>query len=232
MAVTDKQVALVTGAAGALGGALVARLIQRGWDCVALDRNRRGLEKLHDRLAAEGRPPLVVPVDLAGAAPQHYAELADNLAAEFGRLDAVIHAADEFKALTPLEHHDAEGWMQVLQAGLTGPFLLVQALLPLMRRTDGSRMVFVTDDPEARSRAYWGAYGVVQGGRGALAAILAAECRRDGPVVVSVDPGPFYSPLRSKAWPAENPADLPTPEQAADAVLDALEEAGDPEAGN
>ncbi|MEX2500609.1 MAG: SDR family NAD(P)-dependent oxidoreductase [Wenzhouxiangellaceae bacterium] len=219
---TGKKTALVTGAAGALGAVLVERLMQSGWDCIALDRNRRGLEQLHDRLAREGDAPLVVPLDLAGAGPQHFDELAASVEAQFGRLDALIHAAAEFKALTPLEHHPAEDWMKTLQAGLTGPFLLSQALLALMRGTPGSRMVWISDDPEGRREAYWGAYGVSQSGRVALARILAAECRKDGPEVVEVDPGPFYSPLRSKAWPAENPASLASAAEAAARVLAAV----------
>lgn len=218
----ERKVALVTGAAGALGVALVEQLMHEGWDCIAVDRNRRSLEQLHDRLAADGNAPLVVPLDMAGAGPQHYDELAATLEDQFGRLDALIHAAADFKALTPLEHHPADDWMKTLQAGLTGPFLLSQALLPLMRATEASRMVWVADDPEARSRAYWGAYGVAQSGRSALARILAAECRRDGPEIVEIDPGPFYSPLRSKAWPAENPDALPTAQDAAGKVMAAL----------
>lgn len=216
---TGGKTALVTGAAGALGGALVEQLMQGGWDCIALDRNRRGLEQLHDRLAAGGTAPLAVPLDLAGAGPQHFDELAASLEDQFGRLDALVHAAAEFKALTPLEHHQPDDWMKTLQAGLTGPFLLSQALLPLMRATGCSRMVWVADDPEGRSKAYWGAYGVAQSGRSALARIMAAECRSDGPEVIQIDPGPFYSPLRSKAWPAENPDDLPTAAQAAEKVM-------------
>lgn len=219
---TGKKTALVTGAAGALGGALVEQLMQAGWDCIALDRNRRGLEQLHDRLASNGEAPLVVPLDLAGAGPQHFGELAASLEDRFGRLDALVHAAAEFKSLTPLEHHPADDWMKTLQAGLTGPFLLSQALLPLMRATAGSRMVWVSDDPEGRRKSYWGAYGVAQSGRTALAQIMAAECRKDGPEIVEIDPGPFYSPLRSKAWPAESPADLPTAADAAGRVMDSV----------
>lgn len=219
---TGKKTALVTGAAGALGAALIEQLMQADWDCIAVDRNRRGLEQLHDRLASSGQAPLVVPLDLAGAGPQQFGELAGSLADQFGRLDALVHAAAEFKALTPLEHHPADDWMKTLQAGLTGPFLLSQSLLPLMRQTAGSRMVWVADDPDARSKAYWGAYGVAQSGRVALARIMAAECRRDGPEILEIDPGPFYSPLRSKAWPVENPEDLPTPEEAAGKVMAAL----------
>jgi|SRR6056297_313540 len=217
-----RKVALVTGAAGALGAALVEQLMHDGWDCIALDRNRRGLEQLHDRLAAAGNAPLVVPLDMTGAGPQHYDELAASLEEQFGGLDAVVHAAAEFKSLTPLEHHPADDWMKTLQAGLTGPFLLSQALLPLMRRTEGSRMVWVADDPEGRSKAYWGAYGVAQSGRAALARIMTAECRHDGPEVIEIDPGPFYSPLRSKAWPVENPDALPTADEAAGKVMAAV----------
>jgi len=219
---TGRKTALVTGAAGALGSALVGQLMQAGWDCIGVDRNRRGLEQLHDRLASQGTAPLVVPLDLAGAGPQHFDQLAASLQDQFGRLDALVHAAADFKALTPLEHHPADDWMKTLQAGLTGPFLLSQALLPLMRATEGSRMVWVADDPEARSKAYWGAYGVTQSGRAALARIMAAECRRDGPEVIEIDPGPFYSPLRSKAWPAENPHELPAAAEAAEKVMGAL----------
>jgi len=213
---------LVTGAAGALGTALVRRLIAAGTDCIALDKNRRKLEKLHDELAADGRAPLCVPLDLAGAGPDHYAELADSLTGEFGRLDGMIHAAAEFKGLRPVEHLPPDEWMQELQAGLTGPMLLTRALLPLLRGTEDSRVLFVVDDPDARACAYWAGYGVVQSGVRALASTLAAECRKTGPAVDIFDPGAFYSPLRSRVWPAEDPSSLPTADAAAEAVLEAF----------
>lgn len=222
------KLALVTGAAGALGQELVAQLMAIGFDCVALDRNRRALERMHDRMhdsMADGaQPPLVVPFDLAGAGPQHYAELAQALQTRFGRIDLLIHAAAEFKSLTPLEHLDPEDWIEVLQTGLTGPFLLTQALLPMLRATVGSRVVWIADDPPGKKRAYWGAYGVAQAGREALAAILAAECAGSAaPRVCTIDPGAFHSELRSRAWPVENPLDLPTPAGAAREVLRQLE---------
>ncbi|MCA1779658.1 MAG: SDR family NAD(P)-dependent oxidoreductase [Xanthomonadaceae bacterium] len=220
MTESNNKLALVTGAAGALGSALVGQCMGRGWDCVAIDRNRPALERLHDRLAADGPAPLIVPLDLAGAGPESFAELAESLEREFGRLDVLVHAAADFHALRPLEHHPADEWMQILQAGLTGPFLLTQSLLALMRATPGSRIVWISDDPQARQKAYWGAYGVAQAGRTALAAILAAECAGDHPGVDVIDPGAFYSPLRSRAWPAEPPDQLPTAQEAARKVLD------------
>lgn len=222
MSNAERQLALVTGAAGALGSELISALMSRGLDCVALDRNRRGLEKLHDRCAESGSAPLVVPLDLAGAAPEHYAELAESLREQFGRLDVLIHAAADFRSLTPIEHLDPEDWMRTLQSGLTGPFLLSQALLPLMRATPNSRMIWVSEDPKVSESAYWGAFGVARAARTALAAILKAECEHDAPAIEIIDPGPFYSPLRSQAWPAEHPESLPKPSEAARNVLAVL----------
>jgi len=215
----DKKLALVTGAAGALGRELVGQLIERGFDCVALDRNRRGLESMHDALAQSGPAPLIVPLDLAGAGPDNFEELAESLQRQFGRLDLMIHAAAHFKGLTPIEHCEPEEWMKTLQAGLTGPMLMSKTLLALMRGTPGSKMLWVLDHPDQRRTAYWGGYGVSQLGRVALADILAAECRRDGPEVCCVDPGRFHSPLRSRVWPAEDPAGLPTAANAAAHVI-------------
>ncbi|MEM7054323.1 MAG: SDR family NAD(P)-dependent oxidoreductase [Pseudomonadota bacterium] len=210
---------MITGAAGALGRALVHGLTEAGCDCIALDRDLPGLNQLHDELAAIGRPPLLVPLDLAGAGPEDYAELAEQIEQTVGRLDGLIHAAADFASLSPFEHVPPDEWIKTLQAGLSGPFLLSQALLALLAETSGSQIVWVNDDLNQVRNAYWGAYGVTQAGREALADILRAECRAKNIAVHAVNPGPFYSPLRSRIWPAEHPQGLATPEQAAARVL-------------
>ena len=216
---SSNKTVLITGAAGALGQALVHGLTARDFDCIVLDRDLRGLNRLHDELAAQGRPPLIVPLDLAGAGPDDYVNLAEQLEQTLGRLDGLIHAAADFASLRPFDHVPPDEWIKTLQAGLTGPFLLSQCLFPLMAATPDSRMVWVNDDSAQVRNAYWGAYGVTQAGREALVDILSAECKKRDIAVHGIHPGPFYSPLRSRIWPAEHPEDLPTPEQAAENIL-------------
>ena len=210
---------LITGAAGALGGALVRGFTEQGCDCIAIDRDVRGLNQLHDDLTAMGRPPLLVPLDLAGAGPDDYAELAAQLEETLGRLDGLIHAAADFNALSPFEHLPPDEWIKTLQAGLTGPFLLSQCLLSLMAKTPDSQMIWVNDDLDQVRQAYWGAYGVAQSGRDTLADILKAECASRDIAVHAIHPGPFYSPLRSRIWPAEHPESLPSAVQAAETIF-------------
>mgnify|MGYP006304920999 CR=1 FL=1 len=188
----NDSVWLVTGAAGSLGRALVSEVLAVGADCIALDRNERGLNRLHDDLAAVGQPPALYPLDMAGAGPADYAALAEVMAEQFGRLDGLIHAAAHFVALRPLEHQAAEEWFTTLQAGLTGPQLLNAALMPLIRSVECGSVVFINNTECLKHPARWGAYGVCQAGRRQMVETLSAELGPRGPKVLEIDPGAFF----------------------------------------
>lgn len=217
----DRPVWLITGAAGALGSELVRQLLGAGKDCIALDRNARGLNQLHDRLVAEGlSPPALMPMDLAGAGPDEYAKLAETIESEFGRLDVLLHGAAEFVALRPLLHQPAEEWFKIIQTGVTGPYLLTVALMPLLSEAAEGRVVFVNDGYCLDNPGNWAAYGVAQAGRRQMVRSLEQESGRHGPRFVEVDPGPFFSPMRTAAWPSESPDDLPSPGRAAKKIIE------------
>jgi NAD(P)-dependent dehydrogenase (short-subunit alcohol dehydrogenase family) len=221
---SSQPVWLITGAAGALGQAMVEHLMAGANECIALDRDQRALNALHDRLLDEtGRAPVLLPLDLVGAGPDDYDELAASIESDFGRLDRLVHNAAMFTALRPIEHQLPEEWMKVMQTGLTGPWLLTRAMLPLMRKSNGAKVVFVSDRHCLEKPANWGAYGLSQAGREWLARALAAELGPRGPQVVDVDPGPFYSRLRAAAWPVATPDELPSPQTAARKLLEQID---------
>ncbi|AKS42068.1 SDR family NAD(P)-dependent oxidoreductase [Wenzhouxiangella marina] len=223
MTQSEKPLWLVTGAAGTLGAELVRQLLAAGNDCIALDKNEAALNQLHDQLAEQGRPvPVLLPLDLAGAGPADYEQVASTVEAQFGRLDGLIHNAAAFVALRPLAHQPAEEWMRILQTGLTGPQLLSNALLGLMQATEGARLVFISDRHCLERPGHWAAYGVAQAGRAWMARTLARELGAAGPRVMEIDPGPFFSALRSAAWPAARPEEFDAIEQVATRVLEQI----------
>ncbi len=222
---SKQPVWLITGAAGTLGRELVRQVLNDGADCVALDRNERGLNQLHDGLRDEGLPaPALYPLDLIGASPDDYASLAATLDQHFSRLDVLVHAAASFSALRPLEHQAADEWFGILQCGLTGPFLLTNALMPLLRASERGCIALINNTACLAQPARWGAYGVAQAGRRQMAHTLAAELGPRGPRAMEIDPGPFFSPLRSAAWPAETQAELPRAAEAAGRVRQAIQQ--------
>lgn len=222
----QRPVWLITGAAGALGRELTRQAMDSGADCIALDRNQPGLNALHDEREKAGRPaPALMPMDLAGATPADFQKLAETVEATFGRLDVLIHNAMSFKALRPLLHQSPEEWIDIVQTGLTGPFLLSAALMPLIGSAGNGTIVFINDGLPIDKPANWAAYGVAEAGRRQMVETLRAESGNRGPRILAFDPGAFYSPLRTAAWPSDSPEKLPAAGDAAKRVIEQIVEA-------
>lgn len=193
------RVVLVVGAHGGLGEATSMACAQAGASVVLLGRRVPRLNRLHDRLQALGAAPALYPMDLEGASPDDYADLAARIEAGFGRLDGIVHLAAAFDGLTPLEWTDPAAFARALHVNLTARWWLTQACLPLLRRSGDGAVVFAIDDPARTGGAYWGGYGLAQAGLAALVGMLQAELG-DAPVRVSgLLPPPMRTPLRARA---------------------------------
>lgn len=220
------RVVLITGAGDGLGRELARACARFGATVVLLGRTVGKLERVYDDIVAAGSAqPAIYPMNLEGASPHDYGELADTLEREFGRLDGLVHCAAAFFSLTPLEHHDPEQWLRVIHTNITAPFLMTQACLPVLRAPGKASVVFTIDDLERVSRAFWGAYGVSKHGVQGLMRIAAAELDSAGIRVNAVDPGPMRTHLRERAYAAEEADAMPTPDVAVPAYLYLLSDA-------
>ena len=222
----DQRVILVSGAHGGLGSAAAAACARAGATVVLLGRKLPKLNRVYDAVAQAGAEPLLYPLDLEGATPDDYAELADRLHAELGHLDGVLHCAVEFKGLTPLEHTDPAAFARVMHVNLTAPWWLSQACLPLLRQAQDAALVFALDDLQRVGQPYWGAYGIAQHGLAAMVGMLHAELASSSVRVSALQPGPMRTGLRSRAYADDN--DLQAREAAdyADACVTLLSSAG------
>lgn len=204
------RVILVAGANGALGEAVARGCAGAGATVVLLGRRVPKLTKLYDALEAGGAAqPAIYPLDLAGATPDDYADLAATIEREFGRLDGIAHCAAEFKGLVSLENTPAEDWARALHVNLTAPLQLTRACLPLLRQRDDAAVVFVLDDPARIGRALWGGYAVSKAGLAGLVDVLRDELEASPVRVHGVTPGPMRTALRGKAYFAEDPGSVP-----------------------
>lgn len=209
------RIILVTGAGGGIGKAAARSFAAHGASVILLDKAVPALEAVYDEIVQAGHPqPAIYPMNLEGAAPQDYEELAAALEREFGRLDGLLHNAAFLGTLTPLAQYNVETWFKVMQVNLNAPFLLTRACLPLLERSQDASIVFTSDSVGRKGKAYWGAYGVSKFGLEGMMQILADELEGMPAIRVnSIDPGPVRTLMRNRAYPAENPAGLATPEQ-------------------
>ena len=220
------RVVLISGAQGGLGSAAAQACAAAGATVVLLGRKPPKLNRVYDACAKLGAEPLLYPLDLEGAAPDDYAELADRLHRELGRLDGVLHCAAEFRGLTPLEHTDPANFARAVHVNLTAPWWLSQACLPLLKQAPDAALVFALNDMEQVGKAYWGGYGLAQSALGAMVGMLHAELATSSVRVSALQPGPMRTSLRAKAYADDEDLQARDPADYADACVTLLAPAG------
>ncbi len=200
----EGRVVLVAGAHGALGQASALACADAGATVVLLGRKVPKLNRVYDAILRAGGEALLYPLDLEGATPDDYAEMAERIGSGLGRLDGVLHCAAEFRGLTPLDNTDPAAFARALHVNVTARWWLTQACLPLLRRAEDSAVVFAIDEDAGRGLPYWGGYGIAQSALNTLMQTLHAELANSSVRVCGIAPGPMRTPLRAKVFVEED----------------------------
>lgn len=206
----DGQVALVTGASGAIGMAVSQALHAQGAavvmaDCVA-------------PAALPGPRCRSVSLDVRDRSQVH-AVVAEVLARE-GRLDVLVNVAGVV-SFGSAEHLAEAEWDRVIDINLKGCFLCCQAVMPLMRAQRRGRIVNIGSlvgknagnarpwiSPAEQDRSSNVAYGVSKAGVHMLTGFLAKELAAHGIMVNAVAPGPVATAMTT-AFPESLKALIP-----------------------
>ena len=168
-------VALVTGGAGGIGGAVVARLAADGWTVTSFDR------------AAGASHTVDVTSDAAVGAG------VAAVLATHGRIDLLVTAAGVTTG-RPLHETDPAGWHAVLDANLTSVYLCARHVLPAMVAA-GSGVIVTIGSVLARTTAPGlPAYAAAKGAVVALTRQLAVDYGRHGIRCVTISPGWIRTP--------------------------------------
>jgi NAD(P)-dependent dehydrogenase (short-subunit alcohol dehydrogenase family) len=208
------RIVMVTGASDGIGKALAVHIAGLGAQVVLHGRNTKKLESVYDqitKLQDSARPSIAV-LDLATADSDAYSSLVNSIEQEFGRLDGLVHNAGILGQRLSIEQYDVAEWQRVMHVNLTVPFVLTQALLPLLRQSSDPSIIFTSSGVGRVGKAFWGAYSVSKFGTEALSQILADENRHTSLRANCINPGPIRTKMRLAAYPAEDRDALKRPE--------------------
>lgn len=137
----ENKVAVVTGAAGGLGGAMLSRLADEGARVVAMDIDGGRLDRVCADLAATGRVihPAILDVGNAGAFEDAIARLVE----QFGRIDLAVNNAGIGGDMVPLADYSLDSWERLMRINVASVFYGMRAQIPHMLRQGGGAIVNV-----------------------------------------------------------------------------------------
>ncbi len=209
--ILDGRQIVVTGGTGALGGAVIARLLDEGAICHVPSRGAAD----GFRFAGNDRVRLAAGVDIADAAS------VDAFYADIPGLFASIHLAGGF-GMAAIGEAKSTALSEMFEANATSAWLCCRAAIRAMLAagTPG-RIVNVTARPglEPRKGAGMIAYTASKAAVAAMTGALAEEVKGAGITVNAVAPSTLDTPANRAAMPKVDPGRWVGLHEAAEAVL-------------
>jgi NAD(P)-dependent dehydrogenase (short-subunit alcohol dehydrogenase family) len=205
----EDKVVLITGASQGLGKALALAFAREGASVVVNSRSEGPLRSVVEEIEGSGAEALAVAADVSESADVE--RLVDAAVERFGKIDVLVNNAGLLGPRVAIEEYPEDEWRNVLDANLTGLFLVSKAAIPHLR--EGGSIINIVSGVSIEGRAEWGAYSVSKFGVEGLNQILAAELEERGIRVNAVDPGGMRTDMRAAAYPDEDPMTRITPEE-------------------
>ncbi|WP_299014377.1 YciK family oxidoreductase [uncultured Photobacterium sp.] len=206
------RVILVTGAGDGIGRQAAISYAAHGATVILLGRTVAKLETVYDEIETLGYPqPAIIPLDLSGATKQNYQDMVETIESQFSRLDGVLHNAGLLGVLSPLDQLSEDTFDDVMQVNVKAQFLMTQAILPLVKKSEDGRIIFTSSTVGHEGRAFWGAYSISKFATEGMMQVLADELSNSNVRVNAINPGGTRTAMRAKAFPAEDSSLLKTP---------------------
>jgi NAD(P)-dependent dehydrogenase (short-subunit alcohol dehydrogenase family) len=179
-----QRVAIVTGAAGGIGGAMVRGLLSAGIQIAGVDRDREPLDALAASAREQGKAAelLTIAADLTDDSAVDAITKATRV--KFGRIDILVNNAGigpgairpdswqrplKFWEITPNQ------WRRFVAVHTTAPLALANAVVPEMMRQGWGRIVNVTTSLGTMINPGFPTYGPSKAALEALSAIMAKD---------------------------------------------------------
>jgi len=198
------RVAVVTGGAGGIGSAIVARLAREGFAVAVLDRNGEGAEAVARNVVAAGGRAAGIAADLTLEADVGRAF--EQVRAQVGRPTVLVNNAG-WDVFQPFRESTPETWDRVIAINYRAMLLCTRAVLPdVCAAGERGRVISISSDA-----GRVGSFGeaVYSGCKAAIIGFskaLARELSRDRVTVNVVCPGPVDTALLKSVGSSEHGA--------------------------
>jgi len=204
------KVAIVTGGARGIGGAIAAAFAEEGADVVIADvRGEDVAAPVLDAIAASGRRSLLVHADVSDE--QQVRAMVDRAYEEFGQIDVLVNNAG---VVGQVFFHElsVEEWDRVVGVNLRGVFLCTRFVLPRMLERGSGNVINIASQLGQIGGIEMAHYSASKAGVIGFTKALAREVSTKGIRVNAIAPGPIMTDLlaeETEEWIERKLAELP-----------------------
>jgi 3-oxoacyl-[acyl-carrier protein] reductase len=186
MKLKDK-VAVITGGGRGIGQAIAQAYAREGAKLALCARSAAELDQTVKELRALDREAEGWICDVSLEEPVK--DFITGVHKKYGRIDILVNNAGVMTRPTPMTELDVKKWDYTIAVNLRGPFLVTQAVLPIMMKQKSGSIINVSSSIGRGAYANFIAYATSKWGLEGFTQTLAAEARSDNIRVNSVEPG-------------------------------------------
>ena len=181
------RVAVITGGAGGIGQAVVARLAQSGFAVCIIDQNEQAGQELRERMRQQQYGAEFYQVDLKSAA--EIKVLFERIHAKYQRIDVLVNLAGGTLHKHPITEFPLAEWREVIDVNLKATFLCCQAVTRHMREAKSGVVINTSSNFGVTGSAGRTAYSAAKAAIIAFTKSLALEVAPYGVRVNTIAPG-------------------------------------------
>ena len=196
-----QRVALVTGAAGGIGDAVVRALALEGTAVAALDARADLLDLLVKDLRAAGHRVSGYPVDVRST--RDVDEVVDRVELDLGPIDGLVNAAGVLR-VGPAASFTDEDWDLTFAVNTAGVFHVSRAVSARMVRRRRGAIVTVASNAARTPRWHMAAYSASKAAATAFTKNLGLELAEYGIRCNVVAPGSTDTPMLTSLWTGDD----------------------------
>ncbi|CAL9303227.1 2,3-dihydro-2,3-dihydroxybenzoate dehydrogenase [Streptomyces sp. R02] len=192
-----EKIALVTGAAGGIGAAVVRTLAERGASVAAVDKDDDRLDEVAAKLAAEGLRVRAFPADVttSAGAERMVADVEDVL----GPLDQLVNGAGVLRLGKATDLTDAD-WAATFAVNANGVFFVSRAVINRMVPRRSGAVVTIASNAAGTARTDMAAYAASKAAATMFTKCLGLEVAQYGIRCNVVAPGSTETPMLTSMW--------------------------------
>ena len=193
--------AIVTGAAGGFGQAIIRTFFQEGANKIALvDINRKQLEEFTSELNEEGYKAFSFEADVSNE--DNVLKISKKILKEFQKLDILVNNAGIAQSL-PIQEVPVQDWEKMIDINLKSAFLFCKFFIESMIQHHYGKIINISSIAGQTGRPVSVQYSASKAGIIGLTRNVAYQLAEQGINVNAIAPGPIITPMLEKSFTKE-----------------------------